>query len=757
LTFSERVQRGASVRAVVTAFAVVIAGFGGPLALPVSAEETAAAPVSYLVTFAAGTSSDEQAAALADSGATDVDAIPQLRMHAVTLPGDTASSVADSLRALASVTNVNLDRTRVAEAAPDDPAYADQWALPKIGWDSARDAVMPAGSAVVAVLDTGVDGSHSDLSGQLVAGTSVLEGGDPLVDPNGHGTAMAGIVAADTNNGRGIAGVGYAGVKVMPVTVLGADGTGQDSDIISGVVWAADHGADVILMSFSNPGYSAALQAALDYAWSNGAVLVAATGNDGSSTATFPAGSSGVVGVSSTNASDELASSSNYGADTFLAAPGVGIVTTQAGGGTTSVTGTSAAAAIVAGSAGLLAAADGSAGPGAIVGRLARNADAAGSAEQTGNGRVNLGRSVSDTSSDAVKPDGAAPVGDGGPAVGPYVAADKALTVVKNGTGSGTVTSSISTKTGDRINCGPTCVASFDNNETVTITASPGAGSTFAGWAVTGGPPASNTCVGTTSPCTLNMNNNAFTLTATFNTAAVNQAPVANNDSYSVAEDGTLTVSAPGVLSNDTDANPGTTLSVATPRPVTAPTHGALTLNADGSFSYVPDPNYAGPDSFTYRASDGTLDSVTAATVSITVTAVNDAPTATAQSATTNEDTAQVITLTSSDADGNSMAFSIVSGPTHGTLGSIGAVTCTGATPNSCSANVTYTPASNYFGSDGFAFKVNDGSVDSTSATVSITVNAVDDAPTAVPDSATVAEDSGANAIDVLANDTDID
>ena len=78
--------------------------------------------------------------------------------------------------------------------------------------------------------------------------------------------------------------------------------------------------------------------------------------------------------------------------------------------------------------------------------------------------------------------------------------------------------------------------------------------------------------------------------------AAVNQAPVANSDSYSVAEDGTLTVSAPGVLINDADANPGTTLSVATPRPVAPTTHGLLTLNANGSFTYVPDPNYNGPD-----------------------------------------------------------------------------------------------------------------------------------------------------------------
>ena len=181
------------------------------------------------------------------------------------------------------------------------------------------------------MLDTGVDASHPDLAGQLVAGTSVLDGSAGTSDPNGHGTAMAGIIAARTDNGAGIAGIGFAGVKVMPVTVLDSDGLGQDSDIIAGVVWAVDHGADVINMSFSNPGYSASLQAAIDYAWAHNVVVVAATGNDGSSTVTFPAGDRGVIGVSNTDQNDALNASSNYGADTFLGAPGTDIVTTAAG------------------------------------------------------------------------------------------------------------------------------------------------------------------------------------------------------------------------------------------------------------------------------------------------------------------------------------------------------------------------------------------------------------------------------------------
>nr|MBA3235080.1 S8 family serine peptidase [Chloroflexota bacterium] len=240
------------------------------------------------------------------------------------------------------MSKVEQDRVRSAEADPNDSGYASQWSLAKIGWTNVFGSVTPSGSAVVALLDTGVDGSHSDLAGQLVPGTSILDGSSGTFDPNGHGTAMAGIIAALTDNGQGIAGVRYAGVKVMPITVLDAQGLGQDSDIILGVVWAVQHGADVINMSFSNPGFSTALQAAIDYAWANDVVVVAATGNDGSTSATFPAGDRGVIGVSNTNQNDNLNPSSNSGADTFLGAPGTDITTLNVGGGTTSVTGTSA-------------------------------------------------------------------------------------------------------------------------------------------------------------------------------------------------------------------------------------------------------------------------------------------------------------------------------------------------------------------------------------------------------------------------------
>ena len=172
---------------------------------------------------------------------------------------------------------------------------------------------------------------------------------------------------------------------------------------------------------------------------------------------------------------------------------------------------------------------------------------------------------------------------------------------------------------------------------------------------------------------------------------------------------------------------------------VSGPAHGTLG-GAPPNVTYTPAANYHGSDSFTFKANDGSADS-NIGTVSITVDAVNDPPIANAQSVTTNEDTAEPITLTASDADGDSLAFSVVASPAHGTL--------SGAAPN-----LTYTPASNYNGPDNFTFKANDGTADSNIATISITVDAVNDAPTADAQSITTNEDT---LKDVTLTATDVD
>ncbi|MCP4782851.1 MAG: tandem-95 repeat protein, partial [Fuerstiella sp.] len=218
-----------------------------------------------------------------------------------------------------------------------------------------------------------------------------------------------------------------------------------------------------------------------------------------------------------------------------------------------------------------------------------------------------------------------------------------------------------------------------------------------------------------------------------------NSVPVAADDGYTVNEDTVLNVVATGVLGNDTDAD-ADSLTAAL---VAGPANGALTLNSDGSFTYTPDANFSGSDSFTYKANDATTDS-NVATVNLTITPTNDAPVADAQSITTGEDSAIAVTLTGSDVDLDSLTFNIVGGgASNGTL--------TGTAPN-----LTYTPGADFNGSDSFSFTVNDGSVTSPAAVVSITVTAVNDAPGITSTAITTATEDSLYSHDVDASDIDV-
>src|SRR5437773_4821098 len=280
---------------------------------------------SLLVKLAAGLALEQQAEVIARNGGIEISSIPALRLHVIQVAPADLPQVLASYQADPQVVNAEENKTRQSQAFPADPLYQNQWSLPKIGWDLVFGTVTPTGSAIVAILDTGVDAQHPDLAGNVIPGISILDGSSGTTDPSGHGTWVAGIAAAQTNTLEGIAGVAYAGVRIMPVTVLDANGLGQDSDVIAGVIWAADNGADVIVMAFSNPGFSQNLQDAIDYAWSKDVVLVASVGNDAINAPTFPAGDRGVIGVSATDANDQLAAFSNSGQAVFLAAPGTDI------------------------------------------------------------------------------------------------------------------------------------------------------------------------------------------------------------------------------------------------------------------------------------------------------------------------------------------------------------------------------------------------------------------------------------------------
>ncbi|WP_193844447.1 Ig-like domain-containing protein [Flavobacterium hungaricum] len=238
------------------------------------------------------------------------------------------------------------------------------------------------------------------------------------------------------------------------------------------------------------------------------------------------------------------------------------------------------------------------------------------------------------------------------------------------------------------------------------------------------------------------------TATVTITVTPVNDAPVANNDAYTVLEGGTLNVTAvSGVLSNDTDAENNTLTAVL----VSGPANGTLTLNANGSFTYVHDGSETTTDSFTYKVNDGTIDGNTA-TVTITVTPVNDAPVAVndaytvLEGGTLNVATASGVLSNDTDAENNTLTAVLVSGPANGTL-----------TLNA-NGSFTYVHDGSETTTDSFTYKVNDGTVDGNTATVTITVTPVNDAPVAVNDAYTVLEGGTLNvatASGVLSNDTD--
>ena len=236
--------------------------------------------------------------------------------------------------------------------------------------------------------------------------------------------------------------------------------------------------------------------------------------------------------------------------------------------------------------------------------------------------------------------------------------------------------------------------------------------------------------------------------TVSITVTAVDDAPVAVDDAYTVDEGATLDVAAAlGVLSNDTDAE----MSPLTAVQVSAPSHGTLTLNADGSLSYTHDGSETTSDSFTYKANDGLLDS-NIATVSISVTAVDDAPVAVDDAYTVDEgatlDVAAALGVLSNDTDAEMSPLTAVqvSAPSHGTL------------TYNADGSLSYTHDGSETTSDSFTYKANDGLLDSNIATVSISVTAVDDAPVAVDDAYTVDEGATldvAAALGVLSNDTD--
>ena len=408
----------------------------------VAVAEAPAVPVNaprLLVRFAPGASAAARAAAVAAIGGTIDRDLPALGAARIALTDEASDLFGDSPAAVAvlardpAVAHVEADRVLRTSFTPNDslfvtdPAFGvGQWGLRKAQVDRAWDVVRGSAAITVAIVDTGIDAGHPDLTGAVLPGATFVSspssGCTPGTtnDDNGHGTHVAGIVGANGDNGQGVAGVAF-GVRILPVKALDCQGAGLLSDVASAITWAADQGARVINISLGSDADSPTLHDAIRYAALRNVLVVAAAGNCGDPSRTYPnptcpslnaveypGAYPEVLAVGATDLNDTHAAFSNTGAYVGLSAPGVTILSTVptypttlsgSSGQTTYAAfgGTSQASPLVAGVAALVLSRE----PGLTVAQLAERlrttADdlgAAGTDPVFGAGRVNALRAV---------------------------------------------------------------------------------------------------------------------------------------------------------------------------------------------------------------------------------------------------------------------------------------------------------------------------------------------------------------------------
>jgi thermitase len=278
--------------------------------------------------------------------------IPGIGVQVVSVPEGQEIAKVKAYSSNARVTYAEPDFVAEAVGSPDDAYFGLQWGLARVQAAQAWDVTTGSDSINIAILDTGVDLDHADLANKVISSVDFTHS-TSLDDVYGHGTHVAGIAAAMTNNGVGVAGLGYTST-IMNVKVLSDAGAGAYSWIASGIIWAADNGADVINMSLGGPSESSTLEYAIDYAWNKGVVVVAAAGNSGTDSPFYPAYYTNCIAVAATDANDARTSWSNYGDWVDVAAPGASIYSTLKNNSYGYMSGTSMASPHVAGLAALV-------------------------------------------------------------------------------------------------------------------------------------------------------------------------------------------------------------------------------------------------------------------------------------------------------------------------------------------------------------------------------------------------------------------
>ena len=284
---------------------------------------------SVLVRFKKGASTTVRSRAVTSRGAVAQGNVAKTGYVKVNAAGN-AEKLLAQLRKDPAVESATLNYRRGLFRTPNDPYYASQQQyLSTVRLPQAWDRIYNASTQIIAIVDTGVDTNHPDLAGKGVTGYNAVNPGSSTGDPDGHGTMVAGIAAANTGNSVGVAGAAWNG-RIMPIRVFSGENA-FDADIAKGITWAVDHGAKIVNLSLGGPGDSPALHSAITYAVNKGAVVVAASGNDGDGTPQYPAAYPEVIAVGATDESGRLTDFSSSGHWLDLAAPGFNIVSTHPG------------------------------------------------------------------------------------------------------------------------------------------------------------------------------------------------------------------------------------------------------------------------------------------------------------------------------------------------------------------------------------------------------------------------------------------
>lgn len=255
-----------------------------------------------------------------------VGTIPELGVDIVKVPAGSVAAKVKEYQTDSDVEYAEPDSPVRALGIPNDTYFSRQWGMTKIDAPNAWNITQGRSNIKIAILDTGVDQNHEDIKGKIVSNKK-FSSSYTVDDLYGHGTHVAGIAAAVTNNAKGVAGGGYT-CTIMNGKVLGDDGSGYYSWVANGIIWAANNGAKVINMSLGGSQSSSTLQNAVNYAWNKGVVIVAAAGNSNNASLLYPAAYTNCIAVAATDSTDNKSSFSSYGSWVDVAAPGTSIFST---------------------------------------------------------------------------------------------------------------------------------------------------------------------------------------------------------------------------------------------------------------------------------------------------------------------------------------------------------------------------------------------------------------------------------------------